>query len=691
MNCRCLVLLCLLSLEAGAEIRWTGVTGNGLWADPGNWENGILPGNADDVILDNSLLAADYTVRLPDFAVTVRSLQVVPGPFNAIIAELPITNLVSSASGSLAERALTTTGNGYSLIIGRGAVFINASGSSSGYSLRLNDSLRVDNGGTYIHRTRTGHAELVQFLSRKTGTENGVFRFENTDAASIVSLSGRVYGSLQLSAAATANGTTTYSASGTNPVIIRGDLALEQGVSFAINLDDTIMVSGNLVMNNAVFNMASGNRSSVLQLAGDWLQTGGAIAETNLQQKTGTILLQGSALQKIQCTGGVTDSIIVVLKNKAGAILQNPLSLPYILKLDEGILTTSTTQLLTIGARGVVKADSSILSSYINGPIKKIGLANSYFLFPVGRNGSLRWLSLQNASGDITAEYHPGSAYAIGNTLDPALDHISKLEYWSLLGESATVAHVGLSFNNELSGGVSDLASLRVAAWSGGQWNDAGNQATTGAASGDGSVVSILLNGVGVSGKFFTLASSSSLTNVLPVLMEMQWMDQKLDRWFCNWKVDGNPEADYFAIELSGNGLSYNTVAEVKAIRNQQLYQQVIPAMWKSGFCRIRVINRQGSAMHGDVMRFGQSYPDVQEVSVLHPAGTNFIQFNSDRERVVAMQLLDQGGRIIVRDNLRLHPGVTGYTLSGISLPPGIYFLQLKDKQGQVQVKKLFF
>jgi hypothetical protein len=685
-----MVLLLLLSMKAGAAVRWTGLSSNGLWADPGNWENGILPGAADDVLLDNSMQPAGYFVRLPDFAVSVRSLQVLPANLQTITVELPVTNLISSPTGSLLERAFTTTGIGYSFLLGKGAVFVNASGSNSGYSLRLNDSLQVSNGGMYIHRTRTGHADIVQYLSRTTGTEQGIFRFENPDAASTISLSGRVFGSLQLSAAAAVNGTVSYSASGTNAVLIRGELAIEQGVSLAINFDDTLKVQGDLVMSSAVFNMATGNRSSVLWLEGDWKQSGGAITESNLQQKTGTIIMAGSKRQTISCTGQLTDSIIIDIKNLSGVQLLQPLRCTYGLRLSTGALLSTSLQLITLAPNAWLQADSIAQKNFIDGPLKKEGLANSYFLFPVGRNGQLRWLALRNSTGDVMVEYHPASAYSISTILGAGIDHLSQLEYWSVSNSTNGTGNAELSFDGALSGGVSELVSLRVAAYSNSSWFDAGNQATTGTAFTNGSVTSGVINSLGTTTQFITLASSSSFTNVLPLYITDQWMDYTINTWNCNWKVDNDETIAAYEVALSVDGRQFEKIKNIPADHIRQYFRQVIPASWQKGFCQINAIHDNGREEAGTIMRFGYSQKGSDKLTLVYGAGSGMVQIGSDQNRKVNFELFDAAGKWYTRKNILLYKGITSIPIADKLLASGIYWIRLSDNGTVLLTKGLF-
>ena len=65
------------------------------------------------------------------------------------------------------------------------------------------DSVKIYNGGRFVHKTSNSHTSYVSRLSRAPGTEKGIFEFDVPGAASYtISLSGRTYGNLELSSSA---------------------------------------------------------------------------------------------------------------------------------------------------------------------------------------------------------------------------------------------------------------------------------------------------------------------------------------------------------------------------------------------------------------------------------------------------------------------------------------------------------
>ena len=151
----------------------------------------------------------------------------------------------------------TATGPGYGILLNAGAIFRNSAAVSSGVNLVVADSFRINNGGRYIHNTRASHAgNISQALSRGLGTENGSFEFDVPGGAYTTSITNRVYGNLIFSATAS-GGSQSYNSIAANPCTIKGDLQINDGVIFNIDLTNTFTINRDLLMQNSMFNLAS--------------------------------------------------------------------------------------------------------------------------------------------------------------------------------------------------------------------------------------------------------------------------------------------------------------------------------------------------------------------------------------------------------------------------------------------------
>ncbi len=237
--------LLLLSLPGfAATIYWDGGSGDGLWNTAANWVGDVVPTSADDVVLDNSSAAGTYTVTLPNTLVTINTITIMPLTGNNITLVLPATNTQ--------HPALTFNGTGYILTIGNGGVFKNTSGATSSTPVDVlnfppSDSIRIYNGGKYIHNNVRSHAYIVDALSQLTATEKGIFEFDMLLSGNTISLSGRTYGTLQLSAT-TYGLPKSYNGAGTSDLTVRGDLNIGFNVTFSPTLNSNIKVGHDFLL-----------------------------------------------------------------------------------------------------------------------------------------------------------------------------------------------------------------------------------------------------------------------------------------------------------------------------------------------------------------------------------------------------------------------------------------------------------
>ena len=76
----CFGMMVAACWSSAAERVWQ-ATGDGIWSDPANWADGVLPGASDTAVF-NSALASDVTVTMdaPEQAITKPLLQNATAP-----------------------------------------------------------------------------------------------------------------------------------------------------------------------------------------------------------------------------------------------------------------------------------------------------------------------------------------------------------------------------------------------------------------------------------------------------------------------------------------------------------------------------------------------------------------------------------------------------------------------------------
>jgi hypothetical protein len=673
-----LVLSFFVSASAFTQRKWKGGQGT-AWDNPLNWEPAGVPAISDDIVLDNSYDQTNYTVLLPVTAITVSSLVLSPDGDKTI-------KLVISAS-NLSSPALTVTAADDALVIGKGAVFQNASGLSSGQSLRIAGKIRINNGGTYIHNTRSAHAnDVVAKLSVADGTEEGLFEFDIPAASSTISLSNRVFGKLRLSSS-TYNGNVAYSGGGSNPVTIRSDLEITDRVSFSVGFSNTVSIKRNLLQSGGVFNISNDNNATTVAIAGDILQTGGVITETGTAKPV--LLLNGNSRQELLFAGGLSNEIIVRADNVAGFELQSSLTVPYRLELINGTVKTSSESLLSLSAGCTLKADS-LSAGFINGPLKKLGLSGSaHFLFPIGNGSRQRWVALKNATGDFTISYKQENPYNLSAVMSDGLHHVSSIETWRIDAEPETAeAVVELSFDNLYSGGVTDLQTLRAAQLIRDlHWRNRLNTGTTGSAGAAGSVMSEMITAFDDDKNYFTLGSSVSNHNILPQNEVLLKGKREANAIRFDWETLTEFPIVEFVLESAAADLVFHPVEKIiiqpYANRYTLLYQ---PGAYENYF-RMKVIVKDAAPFFSKVIFIGIVENDEMISNGVLVNNEISLKWNARHREQLTIQVHDMNGRMLIKKYQIIAEGNSHLKIPTSGLSKGLYVITIVSKERR-QAKK---
>ncbi len=676
-----LIFIISFGHNAVAETKtWTGFGGDAEWSNPLNWSNAGLPLMNDDVLLDNSVLPVSYQVYLPDVAVILKTLHIFPSPGRNIELILPSSNLN--------RNALSATGPGYGIELNAGAIFRNASGLTSGESLSIADSIMIHDGGRYIHQTKAAHANgILKFLSTAAGTEEGIFDFDVPRSSYTVSVSNRIYGSLEFHSTAL-GAPVNYTCTGANPLTVRGDLRIGANVTMSMDLsgaNGNIQVQGDFIQEGGQMNLASGaTDNSICHVQGNLYQSSDAII-TESNSGNPVLELDGTQSQAIAMAGKMLNQVSLRINNPAGIVLNLPLTLPYHLILDRGIFYTSSSALLTADVNCDVIADSTGISgSFIDGPFRKLGITGQDFLFPVGGDGNIRWLELKTAFGNYTVEYFRQNPNLLGNIIGSGLDHISTLEYWSVLkdGEADDQSKIELSFSSALSGGVTDPNYLHVAAFQSGEWEDAGQTGITG----NSIQGSVLSSAVDFSAEQYTLASTVNLENPLPVISLDLQVTEPVQKILFNWTYSGPVVPEYFNLYevLDSSAIA---LVQMTAIRNEKSYSWSCERSLMKGdhYFRVVMIDTNGKEYPGKIVLLKENglFPKLSLVTSGIPGAQTRIAVMTDVADNWDFDVLSIDGRVIKKGVLLLGSGNNFIDLDMNPFPPGVYVFQAVGSSGK--------
>jgi len=337
-----LMAFCLLGNIFGQK-KWDGGGSNGEWSNAQNWYPDGIPISTDSVVLDNTYLLGSYSITLPGGNVTTQVKALIIQPtLGAISVILP--------SANIGVPGFHVNGTGDALIIADQGVFRNNSGATSGNSLLVTGTIRINNGGRYIHQTARSNATVIDRLSAVSGTERGIFEFDVPSTAGYtVSLSNNTFGTLVFRALAS-NGNKSYSGSGSSNLTIRGDLIVDTGVQFTSTVIADVVVYGNIDIGGkfSLNPSSSGSSGRNLKLAGNNMCIKGA----------GSILMNAN-FKNIEIVRGAT------------VLLQRNVQL---INADNGLLnygTLNTGNYFLWGEGKFVHQDSSILYLGSSGGLSK--------------------------------------------------------------------------------------------------------------------------------------------------------------------------------------------------------------------------------------------------------------------------------------------------------------------------------
>ena len=542
----------------------------------------------------------------------------------------------------------------YGLVLDPGAIFINASGAGAGATLEVSDSIRINNGGRFIHRTPRSHAANISVLSRDAGTEYGEFEFNIPVASTTISVSGQVFGRLRIVSGS--GGTVNYTGTGTNGLTVRSDLEIGLGVNLNFNLEGTLLIGRHLIQSGGMINLGSTARKLVTLVKGNVHQASSAIIT-----ETGTanpeFILAGTINQEVDIRGSLLNDVSFKIDNSAGVLLKHSFTLQYNLELKKGIITTGENT-LTLAAGCLLVRPANPKNSFVNGRLKKEGLLNEDFVFPVGKDGILRWMALKKATGNFSIEFFKSDPRLLESNLSTGLAHISSLEYWTIhvTGGNAQ-ADIELSFDNVNSGGVTDLSLLRIAKLKADTWLNSGNTFTSGSPGADGSVVSNTISDWALSEPdVVTLASSAATQNPLPVIWQMILAKRINNAVLLEWKTD-LPSTSYYELRKSTDGSSYERTGIVFTKPHTSVYSFIDRQPTTGpGFYKLIIVTKDSARLSSKVLSVEPLLK--QEQTAFKVQSTEWelkFVFNSNPGSDYQVNIFDLSGRRIQQSFIRVN------------------------------------
>lgn len=471
------------------------------------------------------------------------------------------------------------------------------------------------------------------------------------------------------------------------------------GVNFTVNSGATLnMAAAGTVVTGNSFTVASGGTLGIRSTAG--IVTA-PTASGNIQTTTRTFNTGGNYSYiggAAQVTGNALPASVsnFTINNASGLSLSQNLTVNGTLTFTNGVITSTTTNKLTINDAAVVTGASN--SSNVDGPMTKLG--NDDFTFPVGDPlGSYHPIRVNNTAGtntdSYTAEYFRASATALGSVASP-LYGVSNCEYWILSRDAGvSTPNIFLSWTADSPCGAASyttsLTGLTVARLNAGVWGLAnGTDQTATGSVGVGGSGFVADNGVSLFGTL-ALGNTAAEQNPLPVKIGSIKAYEKGTGVQLDWTAFTEINAAKYVIERSANGQQFTAVGEVAA-RNLSIATDYgffdpnpLPGI---SFYRLRNLDQDGKSGYSNIVRVNLSkdgtsitvYPNPVRAGAYLSYGSSQLEkgmytariFNAAGQQIFNQQFSHAGGAI--NQSIQLPAGIKA----------GMYSLQLSNEAGTV-------
>ncbi|MBL7932339.1 MAG: T9SS type A sorting domain-containing protein [Bacteroidia bacterium] len=446
--------------------------------------------------------------------------------------------------------------------------------------------------------------------------------------------------------------------------------------SLALNNGITIAASSSVISNNLA-----------ISLRGDWQNDGGFSAGTS------SVIFNGTSAQSILGASSTTFNSLNI-SNASGVTCSMPTDITGSLTLSSGVLNTSSTNILSL--ESTAGATSGNSASYVNGPMEKTG--TTAFVFPVGKGG--RWarvgVGAPSSSTTFRAEYFNTGAgyYVTATTPTPALNNVSKLEYWLLDRTVGTGnAVVSLYWEDASFSEITDCSTtdLRVAHFNTttNLWENVNDAVTTAGTCTGSSAGSIVTNAVVTAFSPFTFGSLSPLVNPLPIeLLEFKASLNSKQQVDVRWSTATEINNDYFTVQRSQDGINFENLGEVDAVgeshtKEHYSYKDLQPYKGIS-YYRLKQTDNDKTFSYSNIISVDQEsasdwgvYPNPSDLRTVH------VDISDDRSGEYTFQLLDVSGRVVYANRQKCVKGETNDFVLNLDAGLGAGVYTLKAFNGQ--------
>ncbi|HEY1870971.1 MAG TPA: T9SS type A sorting domain-containing protein, partial [Chitinophagaceae bacterium] len=165
------------------------------------------------------------------------------------------------------------------------------------------------------------------------------------------------------------------------------------------------------------------------------------------------------------------------------------------------------------------------------------------------------------------------------------------------------------------------------------------------------------------------------------------------------WITASEQNTSQFVVEYGANGNQFSKIGTVAAAGNSSVdrqYQFTNSHINGDAFYRLKTVDIDGKLTYSRVIKLAQISPcgqDDLELTNIAPSPFNdqfIVEYCSGNTTKVNAKLFDVAGRLMAKQDITIPQGQGNFAINDLSkLVPGIYILQLQDRQGNTISKKL--
>jgi len=629
---------------------------------------------------------------------TTESARILNTHTVTITANETINNFIIDAGGTLSSSNKTLTVEGDITVNGSysgGSKQLILDGSNASIdgtgTISLNSGVDVDISAGNKTITSTAVLSITQgdldIAAGITVTNNGSISITEDVIGTATSVWTNAFNStLKVGSALLSSGTLNASASGNT---------VEYNASGAQNIKTPSSSNyHHLILSNS----GAKQLQNDVQLNGDLTVSGTATldAATN----TAIITLGGTMQQTIT---GTFSFYTLAINNTLGTAPQiinnNDITVTNTLTLTDGVVQSAGT--IIIPSAGTSTGTSA--ASYIDGVVRKSG--NTDFIFPVG-DGSI-WAraeatSISNADAILEVQYFD-AAYTDVTTIDPAsspaLNNVSKLEYWEITENSGSnrTAILRLYWEDDGRSDITDVTDLSIAKFdvslAPDAWTNVGT-GYTGTDNGDGTGNVVSTGSV----SFASPITFGSIlgNNALPVeLVSFQGLLQQ-NGIKLSWKTASEINNDFFEVHTSLDAETFLTLGRIPGHGTTSIfadyeYLHRNPATGIN-YYRLRQVDYDGTESFSKIVSVNNNLPERLSISVYpnpaHDKLTLLINTMSDGGPVELNIYSTQGIKI---KSARVEETLVNSELDVSTLPKGLYIIRIRQGMYLAQVSFIIY